>query len=180
MGADPARLIVAGASGGGGLAARAVLMARDGPEVNVMAQLLTYPMLDDRNDTVSARQYAGAAGATWPRESNRWAWGAVRSHGQSSDDPLGYTVPARATDLRGLPSTFIDVGSAEVFRDECVTFASRLWAAGVQAELHVWRGGFHGFDLLAPTSAVAKAARAARADWLRRILAQDLGAAVNS
>jgi hypothetical protein len=33
-----------------------------------------------------------------------------------------YAAPARATDLSGLPDTWIDVGSVELFRDECVAF----------------------------------------------------------
>ena len=61
-----------------------------------------------------------------------------------------YAAPSRAEDLSGLPPTFIGVGSAEVFRDEDVAYASRIWAAGGIAELHVWPGGFHGFDGLAP------------------------------
>ena len=70
-----------------------------------------------------------------------------------------YAAPALATDLSGLPPppAFIDVGSAEVFRDEAVTYASRLWAAGVQAELHVWPGGFHGFASVPPMTEVTLA-----------------------
>jgi acetyl esterase/lipase len=171
-GADPARIIVGGVSGGGGLAAGTVLLARDRGEVNVSAQLLICPMLDDRNLTVSSQQYQGSeAAAFWPRENNLWAWDAILGEGHANRDISAYSAPARATDLTGLPSTFIDVGSAELFRDECVDYASRLWAAGVQTELHVWRGAFHGFDTLNPTTAVAMACRAARADWLRRTLA---------
>lgn len=170
-GADAGRIIVAGVSGGGGMAAGAVLMARDSGEVDVFAQLLIYPMLDDRNKTVSSQQYQGDAGGVWPRENNQWAWEAVLGEGHADREISAYSAPARATDLSGLPSTFIDVGSAEVFRDECVDYASRLWAAGVQAELHVWRGGYHGFDLYGATTPVGLMSRAARADWLRRTLA---------
>ena len=46
----------------------------------------------------------------------------------------------------------------------------RIWAAGGEAELHVWSGGFHGFDIYAPESELARAARAARDSWLARIL----------
>jgi acetyl esterase/lipase len=83
-----------------------------------------------------------------------------------------YAAPALATDLSGLlpPPAFIDVGSAEVFRDEAVTYASRLWAAGVQAELHVWPGGFHMFDQLAPAAALSAIARDTRSAWVRRTL----------
>jgi acetyl esterase/lipase len=57
-----------------------------------------------------------------------------------------------------------------VFRDEDVAYASALWAAGVQAELHVWAGGSHGFDFAAPEVAVSKAAVAARDAWVARHL----------
>src|SRR5258705_8869377 len=59
---------------------------------------------------------------------------------------------ARAADLSGLPPAFIDVGSAEVFRDEDIEYATRIWSAGGQAELHVWSGGFHGFEMVAHAS----------------------------
>ena len=85
------------------------------------------------------------------------------------DDISQYEAPARATDLEGLPPTFIDCASAEPFRDEIVIFASRLWAAGVCAELHVWPGGPHGYDRIAPDAPMSKQAREARLAWLRRV-----------
>jgi acetyl esterase/lipase len=81
-----------------------------------------------------------------------------------------YAAPARAEDLSGLPPAFIEAGSAELFRDEDVAYASRIWAAGGQAELHVWSGGFHGFDVFAPDSALTADALATRESWFRRIL----------
>ncbi|GAA0941598.1 hypothetical protein GCM10009559_37240 [Pseudonocardia zijingensis] len=86
------------------------------------------------------------------------------------DDISHYAAPGRAADLSGLPPTYLDAGSAEVFRDEVVQYASRLWACGTQAELHIWAGGYHGFDLFAPHAPVSVAARAAREDWLGRVL----------
>lgn len=79
--------------------------------------------------------------------------------------------PALAEDLSGLPATYIDAGSAEVFRDEDVEYAGRIWAAGGQAELHVWAGGFHGFDALFPKAELSAAARRTRTEWLVRMLA---------
>jgi hypothetical protein len=38
------------------------------------------------------------------------------------------------------------------------------------AELHIWAGGVHAFDLLAPDTLVAIASYTARENWLRRIL----------
>jgi acetyl esterase/lipase len=72
--------------------------------------------------------------------------------------------------LSGQPTTYIDGGSAEVFRDEDVDYATRIWAAGGQAELHVWAGGFHGFDALHPRAAVSAAAQRTRDDWFARAL----------
>jgi acetyl esterase/lipase len=57
-----------------------------------------------------------------------------------------------------LPPAFIDVGSAETFRDEDVSYASRIWQAGGSAELHVWPGGFHGFAMIAPDAAPSREA----------------------
>ena len=51
-----------------------------------------------------------------------------------------YVVPSRAEDLFGLPPTFISVGVGDLFRDEDVAFASKLWKCGVNTELHVWLG----------------------------------------
>ncbi|GLW11319.1 hypothetical protein Misp01_64470 [Microtetraspora sp. NBRC 13810] len=48
-------------------------------------------------------------------------------------DVSPYAAPARAADLSGLPPAFIDVGSAETFRDESVAYASRIWLAGGSA-----------------------------------------------
>ena len=85
-------------------------------------------------------------------------------------DVSAYMSPALADDLSGLPTTYIDAGAAEVFRDEAVTYATRIWAAGGQAELHVSAGGFHGFDALFPKARVSVTARRTRSDWLERVL----------
>lgn len=168
LGIDPDRLIIAGASAGGGLAAGTALLARDEGGPALAGQVLIYPMLDDRDQTVSTAQIDGIG--VWDRTSNVTGWSALLGDRRGTDDVSVYAAPARATDLTGLPPAFIDCGSAEVFRDEDVAYATALWHAGVQAELHVWPGGFHGFDLMAPHSALAKAMRTARDSWVARVL----------
>jgi acetyl esterase/lipase len=169
LGLDPDRIVVAGGSAGGGLAAAVALLARDRGGPALLAQLLLCPMLDDRNDTPSARQMAGLG--IWDSASNETGWTALLGAARGGPDVSPYAAPARATDLSGLPPAFIDVGSAETFRDEAVTYASRIWQAGGVAELHVWPGGFHGFTMLAPQAAVSRAASSAPRNWLRRVLA---------
>lgn len=168
LGIDPERILLAGTSAGGGLAAGVALLARDRQGPKALAQLLMSPMLDDRDQTASTLQYAGTG--SWSRESNTTGWNALLGDRRTTDAVSPYAAPARATDLSGLPPAFIDVGSAEVFRDEDVAYASRLWAVGVQAELHVWAGGFHIFDGAAPTAALSQAALAARDAWVHRTL----------
>ncbi|EGD45165.1 alpha/beta hydrolase domain protein [Nocardioidaceae bacterium Broad-1] len=167
LGIDPARIIVAGTSAGGGLAAGATLLARDRRGPAIAAQVLICPMLDHRNTTESSRQFTGPG--VWSREANEFGWRSVLGDLADGDVP-GYVSPALAENLAGLPTTYVDAGSAEVFRDENVAYASRIWAAGGQAELHVWAGGFHGFDALFPRAQVSQAARAARSDWVSRVL----------
>ncbi|GGI95214.1 hypothetical protein GCM10010121_002050 [Streptomyces brasiliensis] len=88
----------------------------------------------------------------------------------AGEDVPVHVSPALADDLSGLPAAYGDAGTAGVFRDESVDYASRIRAAGGQAELHAWAGGFHGFDALFPQARVSAAARRAGTDWLGRVL----------
>ncbi|WP_246078494.1 alpha/beta hydrolase [Modestobacter excelsi] len=169
LGIDPDRIVVAGASAGGGLAAALALMARDRGDVALAGQLLIYPMLDDRNDTFSAHQMRGVG--VWDQVSNDTGWTALLGDDRGGPDVSPYAAPARATDLSGLPPAFIDVASTETFRDEDVAYATRIWQAGGVAELHVWPGGCHGFDQFVPDARISREARAARLRWLRQLLA---------
>ncbi|MER6466067.1 alpha/beta hydrolase [Streptomyces sp. NPDC001228] len=169
VGGDPERIVIAGASAGGGLTAALALLLRDRQGPPVIGQMLMCPMLDDRNDTPSGHQMKGLG--VWDRTANETGWTALLGEARGGPAVSPYAAPARATDLSGLPPAFLDVGSAETFRDETVAYASRIWQAGGVAELHVWPGGFHGFDGFAPQAALSRSAREAHLDWLRRLLA---------
>ena len=174
LGIDPARIILAGASGGGGLAAGTALLARDRKGPPLLAQALWCPQLEDRGETVSALQVDAAdTFSVWSRQHHRFAFaGLLGDDWESRTDVSIYASAFRAEDLSDLPPAFIDVGSSEVFRDAAVLYAMRLWQHGVQAELHVWPGGFHGFDMFAPDIPVSVSSRRAQEDWVARILEQ--------
>lgn len=168
LGIESERLLIAGGSAGGGLAAGVALLARDRRGPHLVGQMLMYPMLDDRDATMSTHQIDGVG--VWDRGSNLLGWNSLLGERRGTDDVSIYAAPARATDLSNLPPAFIDCGSAEVFRDEDVAYASAIWAAGGQAELHVWPGAFHAFEGFAPQAALSHDAVDARDRWIRRLL----------
>lgn len=146
---DPQRVAIGGASAGGGLAAALALLARDRAEVPLVAQLLVYPMLDDR--TVGP-EFDKPGHRLWTHESNRFGWSAYLG----GADPEA-AVPARHQDLSGLPAAWIGVGSLDLFHDEDLTYAQRLLDAGVPCDVEVVEGAFHGFDGVAPKAGVSRA-----------------------
>ncbi|MGP0030097.1 MAG: alpha/beta hydrolase [Acidimicrobiales bacterium] len=156
FGFDPGRIAVGGVSAGGGLAAGTALLARDRGGPSLRYQLLLEPMLDDRAITGSSTAYRGSV--VWDRNDNRFGWTALLGARVGGEDVSPYAAPARATDLAGLPPAWVDVGEVETFRDEVINYAQALLAAGVSTELHVYPGAFHGFDLMAPDSTVARRA----------------------
>ncbi|MEW2401101.1 alpha/beta hydrolase [Streptomyces sp. NPDC046862] len=170
IGGDPERIVIVGGSAGGGLTAALALLARDRGGPRPIGQMLMCPMLDDRNDTPSSHQMAGLG--VWDRAANETGWTALLGDRRGGPDVSPYAAPARAEDLSGLPPALLDVGSAETFRDETVAYASRIWQAGGVAELHVWPGGFHGYEGFAPQAAVSQATVGARLAWLRRLVGE--------
>jgi acetyl esterase/lipase len=172
LGIDPAKIMVAGHSGGACLAAGAALLSRDRSGPKLCGQFLACPMLDDRNITVSSRQYL--EGGIWNRQTNIVAWNAVLNGNAGKDGVSIYAAPARADGLSGLPTTFIDVGSGDILRDEAVAYASKLWAGGVQVELHVWPGGWHGFEAIAPTASLSILAKKSQVDWVKKVFRYQL------
>lgn len=168
LGIDPSRLIIAGASAGGGLAAGTALLARDRGFPALSHQVLLCPMLDDRFITNSSRMLDGEG--FWDRNDNLFGWTSLLGERRGGADVSHYAAPARVADPTGLPKTYLDVGSAETFRDETLTYAQRLSDAGVSVDLHLFGGGFHGYDGMAPHAAISRATAAARDEFFRRAL----------
>ena len=150
---DPHKIIVAGDSAGGGLAAGLALYARDHSEIPIAMQLLVYPMLDHTN--VEPADNKRADTVIWSRENNRFGWQAYLGSGVEPE-MMPYAVPATADNLYGLPPAFIPVGDQDLFLRENQVYAERLRESGVEAECRVYPGGYHAFANLAPEAAVSR------------------------
>ena len=164
LGFDRARLALYGGSAGAGLALSTALRARDLAGPSICFVMAPYPMIDDRNETASSQAITDVG--IWDRAGNIEAWSWYLG-GQPADQ---YAAPSRATDLSGLPSTFIDVGDQDMFMDEDVEFADRLEGAGVAVELHVYPGAYHASEVFAPTAELSQQIWAARIAALQRAL----------
>jgi acetyl esterase/lipase len=165
LGFDPDRLAVYGGSAGGGLTIATSMLARDRGFPALRFQMPIYPMIDDRNETPSSHEITDIG--IWDRSANIEAWQWYLGSGE----PDQYAAPARAEDLAGLPATFIDVGTVDLFRDEDIAFATRLMQAGVPTELHVNPGAYHAAEMLAPEAPLSERIWARRIEALRSALA---------
>ena len=168
LGVEPSRIAIGGASAGGGLAAGLALLTRDRGEVELAFQLLIYPMIDDRN--VSPASETRPDTFVWTRENNRMGWHAYLGREPGGADVSPYAAAARASDLTGLAPAYIPVGDLDLFLDENIEYAQRLLAAGVPTELHVYPGGYHGFNGFAPGAEIAQRFNNERDEALKRIL----------
>ncbi len=162
IGVDTSHIGIGGPSGGGGLAAALGLVTRDRGQIDLDYQLLIYPMIDDTRTSVSA----GWDVPVWNPASNEFGWQSYLGELYGTDDIPYHAAPSRATDLSGLPPTYIMVGGLDAFADEDIEYAKRLNHAGVPVELHVYPGAPHAFEGMAAGTAVAKQARRDMNNWL--------------
>jgi acetyl esterase/lipase len=161
-----ARVAIMGDSAGGGLAAATALTCRDREIGPLAAQILIYPMLDDR--TAHADPHIEPF-LTWSVADNVTCWQVYLGDKYGSDDLPASASVARASSLDDLPSAYLEVGQLDLFCAETVTYATQLMEHGVPVNLSVRPGVFHGFDQFAPESRVAREAFADRVAFLRHL-----------
>jgi acetyl esterase len=150
FGIDPARLVVAGESAGGNLAAVTALALREsGPRLAM--QVLVYPVTDQAADTDSLRRFA--RGYSLTRELLRWYQGNyLRGEPDRGD---WRASPARAKDHSRLPPAYIITAGFDPLLDEGKAYAERLAQAGVPVTYECFEGQIHGFLPMAGAIAAA-------------------------
>ncbi len=150
LGADPARLIVAGDSAGGGLAAHVVQRLRDEGPAGAALQVLFNPGVDFTLEHTD-RDPALAKLLDW----DTIDWFAAHALPPPVDRADPMISPSRAADLRGLPPTVLITAGLDPFRADAEHYAQALEAAGVAVSVHEFPGQIHGFtdmDLVFPAA----------------------------
>ena len=168
LGVDASRIGIKGESGGGGVAAGAVLYARDQKGPPLAFQHLIYPMIDDRT-AIRKDLNPNVGEFVWTQEHNLFGWRSLLGTDPGAQDVTPYAAAARAENLAGLPPTFIAVGSLDLFLEENITYAERLSRARVPVEFHLYPGAYHGFQFAAQARVSRQAEQDSR-NALRRFL----------
>jgi acetyl esterase/lipase len=144
LGAEPARVALAGDSAGAGLAAAAAAQLRAAQAPGPALLLLLCPILDVASEAPSRRTFAR---------------GYFLEPAQMAQDLADYlpdpalavdprVSPLREPDLAGFPPTQLHLAEYDPFRDEGLAYAARLRAAGVPATTQVHAGMIHYFYAL--------------------------------
>lgn len=133
IGLDPTHIIAVGDSAGGQMSMGLAQYLRDHGQPQLRGAVLVYPVLGADTETGSYRRNANAPCLTrdemifylesflGPRGGKAWR------------DP--YAVPNLATDLEGLPPSFIAVAAHDPLCDDGELFHERLKAAGIKTKL---------------------------------------------
>jgi acetyl esterase/lipase len=165
---DPARVVLAGDSAGGGLALATILAARDAglplPAGLVIfsgwfdltlagASLTDKESVDPVFDAADIQEYAGT----------------YLPDAADAGDPLASPLLG---DLRGLPPLLLQVGSHEVLLDDTTRLAARAAAADVEVVLETYPGSAHVFQHSHATEPTAARAVDAAAAFLARRVGQ--------
>lgn len=140
LGVDGSRIAVGGDSSGANLAAALTLRLRAQRQPQPRAQLLLYPALDA---AASLPTYAAfATGYNLSATQMRWYWDVYRG---DTAPPTPELSPLSSPGLAGLAPAVIAVAACDVLRDDGLTYAKRLRAAGTPATLIDCTGMIHGF-----------------------------------
>ena len=163
---DGGKIIVAGDSAGGNLAAVTALRIRDEGGPRLCGQMLIYPVTDYyQPGTPSMTENAEGYGLT--RDGMIWFWNHyVRS---AADGVHPHAAPLRASTLAGLPPALVATAEYDPLRDEGEYYADALAKVGVPVEMKRWPGMNHGFFFFPGIVDVSGAAMDDACVWARRM-----------
>lgn len=140
-GDPPARILVAGDSGGAGLVIALVLHARTNDLPAPAGLLLFSPEVSLTLDEPSMTANAALDILPWSVPVQPYLHGI---------DPRDGRLSALDADLHGFPPTFVALGGDEMFRDAIRRFVARLRSCGVETTAAEEAHMFHAFPVIMP------------------------------
>jgi acetyl esterase/lipase len=167
LGVNAERLLIAGDSAGGNLAAVTSLQCRELGGPMPAGQVLIYPVIDPTFDTFSYQAYA--SGYVNTRAAMQWYWEQYLG-GSPLPSPAHLAAPGRAASHAGLPPAVVVTAGLDVLHSEGTAYAGKLRAAKVPVVHRDYPGLFHGFVTIMPFAAGASARELLWAD-MRGLLA---------
>lgn len=170
LGIDVSRMLVAGDSAGGNLAAVTALMCRDQGVPMPAGQVLIYPAIEPFFDTESYRKYS--TGYVNTRDAMQYYWQQYLDDTMPTPEYL--VAPARAESHSGLPPAVVVTAGLDVLQSEGASYARRLREANVSVVHRDYPGLFHGFVTIMPFGTGSAARELLWAD-MRRLLTVRVG-----
>lgn len=169
LNADPSRIVVAGDSAGGNLAAVTALRVRDEGGPKLVGQLLIYPVTDYHTPgTPSYQENEDGYGLT--RKGMEWFWNHYLADPSQAAHP--HASPIKANDLSRLPPAYVISAEYDPLRDEAEYYADALTRAGVETKMRRWDGMNHGFFFFPGIVDKAGAALDDSCEWLKGIFSR--------
>ena len=142
FGADPSKLVVAGDSAGGNLAAVVCLLAREKvSKPKIAMQGLIYPVTDLGRDMT---KYSGAKFGPSKEEVDM----VIKHYLVNPNDALNPLVSPLRADLGSLPPAVIITAGNDPLREQAMDYAAKLREAGVEVALYDYPSMVHGFFTL--------------------------------
>ena len=145
QGFKPQNIVFAGDSGGGGVELATLLKLKD-DGVPMPAACVAFSPCTDMTISGESHKTRAKADPCTPKGMTETYLGYYVGGG----DPRHPYASPLFGELSGLPPLMLQVGNDETLRDDSTRFAKLAQEAGVEVHLHVWKGMFHCFPLLAP------------------------------
>ena len=164
LGADPARVVVAGDSAGACLAAVTALRSRDEGGPALCGQLLFYPVTAYPSPAPASYATYGT-GYGLSAAAMHWFWRQYLP--DLSQAGHVHASPSRMSSANGLPPACVLVAEYDVLRDEGEAYARLMREAGIATLSRRYDGMNHGFLKHAGRLPEAGAAVADACAWLR-------------
>jgi acetyl esterase len=142
---DPNRVVIAGDSVGGNMAAVLTLLAKERRGPRIRYQVLFYPVTDYRTDNESYRKFENGPGLT--AQTMQWMFDLQGFKGDEGSNAF----PLRATveQLRGLPDALM-ITDDDILQEEGEAYAAKLGQAGVRVTAVRYNQTIHDFVMLNP------------------------------